>query len=530
MNDFSVKAIDRNTLENLDTDQIIAFTYAEKDARRFSGMLDIAVIDGDNFTFYFDNYLDSEISLKEYAKLLLPLMRSPRLEMHIRNLQKSYAEERLTSFDGITFSLGAFSRTWMHYLIGDGRHLFINRKQEVYIEELAAAISENVAQSNVVPDVKIQLDYVEKYWQNTLLDIFEFDEVKYAKPNQAEQQHLTAKKAQFFYCAPGEIRLINQSNNVFRAYEVELGQLNLDAQQLLAAPAVENQSSLVGASGIELDYFFHSLEFYFVNNDWIHIALKNDQFILIRREYFDQAMRLCNYYRRQDLYEAIVDGKGMRDNSLRYLFDFYWRICALRLAANSEPYTKSFQDYLDVCPLTQHAYNLVRLESTMNNKINLRKIVDLANLVSTYIDDIPDDKNAKYAYPRRDIILAATVLAQLPQRKYREICEIYGQSVGDIVKTVRKFKREKPENLSLSESLILTANIIRKLKDDFASLDIADFYRKATLKTYLEQISFIISDRDKLPYTETGEFAGRNALWFTQLQILQMRIDYLLDN
>ena len=99
-----------------------------------------------------------------------------------------------------------------------------------------------------------------------------------------------------------------------------------------------------------------------------------------------------------------------------------------------------------------------------------------------------------------------------------------------MVRTVRKFKREKPENLTLSESLILAAQIVRGLKDDFTNLDIADFYRKSILKAYLEQISFIISDREKLPYTEEGEFAGRNALWFSQLQILQMRLDYLLDN
>ena len=55
-------------------------------------------------------------------------------------------------------------------------------------------------------------------------------------------------------------------------------------------------------------------------------------------------------------------------------------------------------------------------------------------------------------------------------------------------------------------------------------------HRKSVLKAYLEQISFIISDREKLPYTEEGEYAGRNALWFSQLQILQMRLDYLLDN
>ena len=164
MNDFSVKAIDRETLENLDTDQIIAFTYAEKDARRFSGMIDIAVLNDGNFTFYFDNYLDSEFSIKQYAKLLLPLMRSQRLEAHIRNIQKDYPEERITSFDGINFSLGAFSHTWMHYLIGDHRHLFINRKQDVYVEELAAAISENIAQVNIVPTIKTQLGYIEKYW------------------------------------------------------------------------------------------------------------------------------------------------------------------------------------------------------------------------------------------------------------------------------------------------------------------------------------------------------------------------------
>ena len=91
MNDFSVKAIDRNTLDNLDVDQVIAFTYAEKDARRFSGMIDIAVFDGQNFTFYFDNYLDSQLTIKDYAKVLLPLMRSARLELHFKNIQKIFS-------------------------------------------------------------------------------------------------------------------------------------------------------------------------------------------------------------------------------------------------------------------------------------------------------------------------------------------------------------------------------------------------------------------------------------------------------
>lgn len=530
MNDFSVKAIDRETLENLDTDQIIAFTYAEKDARRFSGMIDIAVLNDGNFTFYFDNYLDSEFSIKHYAKLLLPLMRSQRLEAHIRNIQKDYPEERITSFDGINFSLGAFSHTWMHYLIGDHRHLFINRKQDVYVEELAAAISENIAQVNIVPTIKTQLGYIEKYWPKAIADIFELEVDKYSKPNSAEQRHLTAKRAQFIYSDADNIKVINESNRVYRAYTITREQFNLDAQQLLDAGPAGDQSGLVGAAGIELDYFFHSEYFHFINIDWIHISLGEGKFILIRREFFDQAMRLCSYYRRQDLYEAIVDGKGMRDDNLRYLFDYYWRICALRLAPNSEVYTKSFQEYLDLCPLAQHAYNMAQLEATMDKKLDLRKIVDIVNLVSTYIDDIPDDKNAKAAYLRRDKILAASLLAQLPHHKYAEVCEIYGHSVGDMVRTVRKFKREKPENLTLSESLILAAQIVRGLKDDFTNLDIADFYRKSILKAYLEQISFIISDREKLPYTEEGEFAGRNALWFSQLQILQMRLDYLLDN
>ena len=531
MNDFSVKAIDRNTLDNLDVDQVIAFTYAEKDARRFSGMIDIAVFDGQNFTFYFDNYLDSQLTIKDYAKVLLPLMRSARLELHFKNIQKSYSNERLTSFDGIDFSLGAFSRNWMHYVIGDHRHLFINRKQDIYIEELAAAISENIAQVNIVPTIKTQLGHIDKYWPQAIADIFEIETTKYAKPNRAEQRHLTAKRLQFIYSDTTGLKVINESaNHAYHAYDVTEDSLASNAQQLLSASAAGNQSSLVGAAGIELDYFFHSEYFHFIDIDWIHISLGEGRFILIRREYFDQTMRLCSYYRRQDLYEAIVDGKGMRDENIRHLFDYYWRICALRLAPNNEPYTKSFQEYLDRVPLTQHAYNMIQLESTMNQKINLRKVVDFVNLVNTYVDDIPSEPEIRKSYRRRDIILAASILSQLPHHKYDEICETYGHSVGDIVSVIRKFKREKPESLSLTESLILTANIVRSLKDDFTNLDIADFYRKAILKTYLEQIGFIISDREKLTYAEEGEYANRNALWFSQLQILQMRLDYLLDN
>lgn len=532
MNNFSVKALDRQTLEALDTDQIIAFTYAEKDARRFSGMIDIAVFDGENFTFYFDNYLDSELSIKDYSKLLLPLMRSTRLESHFRSIQKDYAEERVTSFDGINFSLGAFSRTWMHYMIGDHRHLFINRSQEVYIEELAAAVSENIAQSNVVPTIKTQLTYIDKYWSKAIADIFEIEDDRYSKPNKAELSHLTPAKLQFIYCNINDIRAINESNKTYRAYELTTDQLSNEVQQLLNSTTAIDQSNLVGASGIELDYFFHSEYFHFIDINWIHISLGEGSYMLIRREFFDQAMRLCSYYRRQNLYDMIVDGKGMRDNTLRYLFDYYWRICALRLAQGGLPFTKPYSEHLDMLPLTQHAYNLLQLESTMNKKINMRKIADFANIVNTYIDDIPNDNNAKLAYLRRDKILAATFLSQLSSKthKYEELAEVYGIDVANLVQTIRKFKREKPESLSLTESLVLTARIVRDLNEEFSSCDVVDIYRKGILKSFFEQISFIISDREKLTYTEEGEFSKRNALWFSQLQILQMRLDYLLDN
>jgi ATP-dependent RNA helicase TDRD9 len=123
-----------------------------------------------------------------------------------------------------------------------------------------------------------------------------------------------------------------------------------------------------------------------------------------------------------------------------------------------------------------------------------------------------------------------TRLKKVNYNKYKEIQEVYGTEVAELVKTMRKFKHEKPESLSLTESLLLAADIVRGLDNDFENSDIADLYRKAILKTYLEQISFIISDREKLTYAEEGEFASRNALWFSQLQILQMRLDYLLDN
>jgi hypothetical protein len=220
----------------------------------------------------------------------------------------------------------------------------------------------------------------------------------------------------------------------------------------------------------------------------------------------------------------------MHDDGLRYLFDYYWRVCALRLAPGSKPFTKSFQEHLEQLPLTQHAYNTLQLESTINNSIDPRKIADLANLVNTYVDDIPQPIYESHTYARRDVILAASFLCHLPQHKYKEIQEIYGTEVAELVKTMRKFKHEKPESLSLTESLLLAADIVRGLDNDFENSDVADLYRKAILKTYLEQISFIISDREKLTYAEEGEFASRNALWFSQLQILQMRLDYLLDN
>ena len=530
MNDFSVKAIDRQLLDQLDLDRVIAFTYAEASARRFSGMLDLAVFTDENFTFYFDNYLDSSLTLHDYAKVFLPLMRSAKLENHLKRVQSDYADTRLTSFDGLNFSLGAFSHNWAHYLIGEGRHLFINRKQDIYIEELAAAISENIAQVNIVPTIKTQLGYIAEYWPQAIADIFELATGKYTKPNQTEQRHLTAKRLQFIYANPTGLKVINESNRSYRAYEVTPELLSPSARQLLDTSAADNQSALVGTARIELDYFFHSEYFHFINPDWIHISLGAGRLILIRREYFDQAMRLCGYYRRQNLYEAIVDGKILRDSNLQHLFDYYWRICALRLAPNSPPYVKTFQDHLDQLPLTQHAYNVAQLESTMNQKIDLRKIVDFLNLVHTYFEDIPNLPEIRQTYLRRDIILAASLLSQLPQHKITEIRDIYGLETSQLVATIRHFKHAKPESLSLSESLILTADLLRKLKDDFQNLDITDFYRKTILKNYLEQIEFIISDRETLPYAATGEYAKHNALWFSQLQILRMRLDYLLDN
>ena len=530
MNDFSVKAIDRNILENLDLDHVIAFSYAEKDARRFSGMIDIAVYDGTNFTFYFGNYLDGELSIKDYAKVFLPLMRSLHLESHFRKTVPNYAKERNTSFDGVNYSLGTFSRTWMHYTIGDCRHLFINRKQDVYVEELAAAVSENIAQTNVVPTIATQIGYINQYWRKAIADIFENEDDKYNHPNHIELRHILPRKMQFVLCDNNTTYIINESNKQFRAYETEVVMLGPDAQDLLNGAAAENQSQLVGDSGIELDYFFHSEYFHFISPDWIHISLGDGKFILIRPEYFDQAMRLCNYYRRQDLYEAIADGQGMHDDGLRYLFDYYWRICALRLAPGSKPFTKSFQEHLEQLPLTQHAYNTLQLESTVNKSIDLHKIVDLANLVNTYLDDIPEEIYRQRTYQRHDIIMSAAFLCHLSQHKFDDIEEVYGKEVADLVMTVRKFKHEKPESLSLSESLLLAADIVRGLNDDFENCEVADLYRKSILKGYLEQISFIISDRNKLPYATEGEFASRNALWFSQIQILQMRLDYLLDN
>lgn len=530
MNDFSVKAIDREILENLDLDHVIAFSYAEKDARRFSGMIDIAVYDGANFNFYFGNYLDGPLSIKDYAKVFLPLMRSRNLESHFRKIQKNYPEQRNTSFDGITFSVGTFSHNWMHYTIGDYRHLFINRKQDVYVEELAAAVSENIAQTNVVPTIETQIGYINQYWRKAIADIFENEDGKYHQPNNIELRHILPRKLQFILCDNNTIYAINESNKQFRAYETEVVMLGPDTQDLLNSAAAENQSQLVGESGIELDYFFHSQYFHFINSDWIHISLGKGCFMLIRREYFDQAMRLCNYYRRQDLYEAIADGQGMRDDGLRYLFDYYWRVCALRLAPSSKLVTKSFQEHLEQLPLTQHAYNTLQLESTINKNVDPRKIVGLVNLVNTYIDDIPEPIYRNHSYARRDVILAAAFLCHLSQHKLEEIEEIYGKEVANLVNTIRKFKHEKPESLSMTESLLLAADIVRGLNDDFENCDVVDFYRKSILKSYLEQISFIISDREKLTYAEEGEFASRNALWFSQIQILQMRLDYLLDN
>ena len=128
MNDFSVLQLAPQILKRLNRENIVAFTYSEPDARRFSGMIDIATTDGKKITFYYCNYLHGEIKITDFGHIL-PLIRSHRLEAGIDRLAGHEITRQITAFDNAPFSLGAFSRTWAHYLIGDHRHLFVNRNQ-----------------------------------------------------------------------------------------------------------------------------------------------------------------------------------------------------------------------------------------------------------------------------------------------------------------------------------------------------------------------------------------------------------------
>ncbi len=549
MNDFSVQQLTPQVLKHLDRDDVIAFTYAEPDARRFSGMIDIATTDHKRITFYYCNYLHGDIKITDFESLL-PLVRSHRLERGINRLANQEIARHITAFDNAPFSLGAFSRTWAHYLIGEHRHLFINRNQEVYTEELAAAVSENIAQIDVVPTVHDQRNYIRKYWRLVANDIFELGGAEAAHPTRTELRNTNVPNMQMLYFDNGSATVYSQRSNKYRVFECDSEHLGADITSLLNQIAADNQAQLIVESDTKLEFLFHSRYFHFINNEWVHISLGQGNFILIRTEFFDQAMRLCGYYRRQNLYQDIVEGKMLRRYNFPYLFDFYWRICALRTIPNKElKFKRNFTESLDKLPLTQHVYDLMTLEQNMNPNFDTSEIIATVRLVDDFLADIPpysykfdsssvaDEQKARYTdYVRRDKTLAAVILAKLPEdivtRKRHYIREVYGDTIDELVRNLDTAEAYPTEvqNLSHTARLIIAANTIVKFAQAFKDALVGDFYKNSLLRSYLRTLNNIIGDFEHYPYQVAIKENQRDALWFVQAMRLRIQLDFLLDN
>lgn len=549
MNDFSVLQLTPQILKHLTRDDVIAFTYSEPEARRFSGMIDIATTDHKRITFYYCNYLHGDISITDFENLL-PLIRSHRLERGIDRLANQKIARQITAFDNAPFSLGAFSRTWAHYLIGEHRHLFINRSQEVYTEELAAAVSENIAQIDVVPTVHDQRNYIRKYWRLVANDIFELNGAEPGRPTRTELRNTNVVNTQMVYFNNGVTTVYVQRGDKYRLFECDSEHLHANLQSLMNQAAADNQAQLIVESDTKLEFLFHSRYFHFINNEWVHISLGQGNFMLLRIEFFDQAMRLCGYYRRQNLYQDIVDGKILHRYNFPYLFDFYWRICALRTIPNKDlTFKRNFTEALDKLPLTQHVYDLLTLEQNMNPNFDTNEIIATVRLVDDFLADIPsysykfdsssssDEQNARYRdYVRRDKTLAAVILAKLPEdivtRKRHYIREVYGDTIDELVRnldTADAYPTE-PQNLSHTAKLIITANTIVKFSQAFKNALIGDFYKNSLLRSYLRTLNNVIGDTEHYPYQVNVKSEQHDALWFTQAMRLKIQLDFLLDN
>ena len=549
MNDFSVLQLAPQILKRLNRENIVAFTYSEPDARRFSGMIDIATTDGKKITFYYCNYLHGEIKITDFGHIL-PLIRSHRLEAGIDRLAGHEITRQITAFDNAPFSLGAFSRTWAHYLIGDHRHLFVNRNQEVFLEELAAAVSENIAQIDVVPTVHDQRNYIHKYWRQVANDIFELEGAEAGKPTRTELRNTNVVNMQMAYFNNGEVTVYSLRNNKYHLFEANLENLGNDIQNLLNQPAADNQAQLIVESDTKLEFLFHSRYFHFINNEWIHISLGQGNFMLIRAEFFDQAMRLCGYYRRQNLFQDIIDGKMLRQYNFPYLFDFYWRICALRtIPTHDFAFKRNFLEELDMLPLTQHVYDLLTLEQNMNPTIDTSEIIETVRLVDDFLADVPtytyqfdsssnsDEQQARYRdYIRRDKALASVILAKLPEKtlpnKHHYIREVYGDEINALVQALRMADAYPTEaqNLTHTAKLIISASVVQKFSHAFRDALIGDFYKNSLLRSYLRSLNNIISDAEHYPYQTHIKSEQRDALWFTQAIRLRTQLDFLLDN
>ena len=240
----------------------------------------------------------------------------------------------------------------------------------------------------------------------------------------------------------------------------------------------------------------------------------------------------------------------LRQYNFPYLFDFYWRICALRtIPTHDFAFKRNFLEELDMLPLTQHVYDLLTLEQNMNPTIDTSEIIETVRLVDDFLADVPtytyqfdsssnsDEQQARYRdYIRRDKALASVILAKLPEKtlpnKHHYIREVYGDEINALVQALRMADAYPTEaqNLTHTAKLIISASVVQKFSHAFRDALIGDFYKNSLLRSYLRSLNNIISDAEHYPYQTHIKSEQRDALWFTQAIRLRTQLDFLLDN